>query len=81
MTTTETPAFICTVCACVIREAHVPPTAPKCSSCGATTKPNAAMRARAGNVTCHHCGNVQPAYKHTSCPECGTIYCTFATNR
>ena len=79
MTTTETPAFICTVCARTLHVAHVPPTAPKCSSCGAKTEPNVAMQELAGHVQCLHCGYSEAAYQNWQCPKCGTVYCTFAT--
>jgi hypothetical protein len=79
MTTTESLAFICMVCARAVRESHVPPTAPKCPSCGAKTKPNAAMQAKAGNVTCLHCGHAEPAYTNVCCPRCDTVYGTFST--
>lgn len=79
MTTSyEQPAFVCTVCARVLAVSHVPPTAPHCSSCGAATKPNAAMAKKAGNVRCAHCEQVQPAYAKVRCPNCDTVYVTFA---
>ncbi len=81
MTTENRPAFVCTVCAHVIAVVHVPPTAPHCPSCGAATKPNAAMATKAGNVTCAHCGNVEPAYSNVRCPECDTTYGTFNTRK
>ena len=69
------------VCGRAVREAHVPPTAPKCPSCGAKTVPNAAMRAQAGNVICRHCGYVEPAYENALCPKCDTIYVAFVTRK
>ena len=79
--TSEQPAFVCTVCALEISESHVPPTAPHCPSCGAATKPNAAMVAKAGNVRCLHCDHVEPAYANVRCPHCDTVYGTFATRK
>lgn len=81
MTTDEKPAFVCTVCARVIAQSHVPPTAPHCSSCGAATRPNATMAAKAGNVRCLHCDHVEPAYSNVRCPNCDFVYGTFSTRK
>ena len=81
MTTTESPAFICMVCARALRQSHVPPTAPKCSSCGAKTKPNAAMQEKAGQVRCATCDHVEPAYSNVRCPNCDAVYGTFTTRK
>ena len=78
-TASEKPGFICTVCARVLVESHVPPTAPHCPSCGAATKPNAAMRAKAGDVRCMHCGHTEAAYGNVRCTECDYVFVTFAT--
>jgi predicted Zn finger-like uncharacterized protein len=78
MATDAKPAFICNVCARVLTETHVPPNAPQCPSCGAATKPNAAMRAKAGDVRCAHCGHTETAYQNRRCPKCDTVFNTFA---
>ncbi len=80
-TSNDQPAFVCTVCAYVMAESHVPPTAPHCLSCGAAMKPNAAMTEKAGDVHCMHCDHVEPAYNNDRCPKCDTVYVTFAARR
>ena len=81
MTTGETAAFVCTACGLTVAEAHVPPSVPSCPSCGAKTRPNEAMKLKAGNVKCAACGHEEQAYKGEQCPECDTIYGTFATRQ